>query len=169
MRADLLPKAVRDGPRRPNVCHSNAGRSSTVHPASSVPVRVRLYVRCASPYLTQKPPPGVLHPTGARCGGWREASLGGVQVSRQRPATSWKRQLSVSASSSVKQKYDDVAVPRNVRVGSWLCENAKTLNTLNRDRRSYSSKTVLRGSEPCDDRHRRTKIRSTDGRSRSAQ
>jgi hypothetical protein len=29
-------------------------------------------------------------------------------VSRQRPATSWKRQLSVSASSSVKQKYDDV-------------------------------------------------------------
>jgi hypothetical protein len=29
---------------------------------------------------------------------------------------------------------------RNVRNGSWLCENAKTLN---RDRRSYSSKTVL--------------------------
>jgi hypothetical protein len=28
----------------------------------------------------------------------------------------------------------------NVRFGSWLCENAKTLN---RDRRSYSSKTVL--------------------------
>ena len=28
----------------------------------------------------------------------------------------------------------------NVRLGSWLCENAKTLN---RDRRSYSSKTVL--------------------------
>ena len=28
----------------------------------------------------------------------------------------------------------------NVRYGSWLCENAKTLN---RDRRSYSSKTVL--------------------------
>jgi hypothetical protein len=28
----------------------------------------------------------------------------------------------------------------NVSVGSWLCENAKTLN---RDRRSYSSKTVL--------------------------
>jgi len=27
-----------------------------------------------------------------------------------------------------------------VRHGSWLCENAKTLN---RDRRSYSSKTVL--------------------------
>jgi hypothetical protein len=27
-----------------------------------------------------------------------------------------------------------------VRDGSWLCENAKTLN---RDRRSYSSKTVL--------------------------
>jgi hypothetical protein len=27
-----------------------------------------------------------------------------------------------------------------VRLGSWLCENAKTLN---RDRRSYSSKTVL--------------------------
>src|SRR5882757_5606924 len=27
----------------------------------------------------------------------------------------------------------------NVRFGSWLCENAKTLN---RDRRSYSSKTV---------------------------
>ena len=27
-----------------------------------------------------------------------------------------------------------------VRFGSWLCENAKTLN---RDRRSYSSKTVL--------------------------
>src|SRR6266404_3692233 len=26
----------------------------------------------------------------------------------------------------------------------------------------------LRGSEPCDDRHRRTKVRSTDGRSRSA-
>ena len=55
MRADLLPKAVRDGPRRPNVCHSNAGRSSTVHPVSRVPVRVRLYVRCASPYLTQNP------------------------------------------------------------------------------------------------------------------
>src|SRR3979490_358414 len=30
--------------------------------------------------------------------------------------------------------------PTNVRFGSWLCENAKTLN---RDRRSYSSKTVL--------------------------
>jgi hypothetical protein len=28
----------------------------------------------------------------------------------------------------------------DVRVGSWLCENAKTLN---RDRRSYSSKTAL--------------------------
>src|SRR6476661_5302349 len=28
----------------------------------------------------------------------------------------------------------------HVRNGSWLCENAKTLN---RDRRSYSSKTVL--------------------------
>src|ERR1700752_5050611 len=28
----------------------------------------------------------------------------------------------------------------HVRLGSWLCENAKTLN---RDRRSYSSKTVL--------------------------
>jgi hypothetical protein len=28
----------------------------------------------------------------------------------------------------------------NVAVGSWLCENAKTLN---RDRRSYSSKTAL--------------------------
>ena len=28
----------------------------------------------------------------------------------------------------------------HVREGSWLCENAKTLN---RDRRSYSSKTVL--------------------------
>jgi len=28
----------------------------------------------------------------------------------------------------------------NVRYGSWLCANAKTLN---RDRRSYSSKTVL--------------------------
>jgi hypothetical protein len=28
----------------------------------------------------------------------------------------------------------------NVRNGSWLCENAKTLN---RDRRSYSSKTAL--------------------------
>ena len=28
----------------------------------------------------------------------------------------------------------------NVRYGSWLCENAKPLN---RDRRSYSSKTVL--------------------------
>jgi len=28
----------------------------------------------------------------------------------------------------------------NVRLGSWLYENAKTLN---RDRRSYSSKTVL--------------------------
>ena len=28
----------------------------------------------------------------------------------------------------------------HVRVGSWLCENAKTLN---RNRRSYSSKTVL--------------------------
>jgi hypothetical protein len=28
----------------------------------------------------------------------------------------------------------------DVRSGSWLCENAKTLN---RDRRSYSSKTVL--------------------------
>jgi hypothetical protein len=30
--------------------------------------------------------------------------------------------------------------PGEVRFGSWLCENAKTLN---RDRRSYSSKTVL--------------------------
>jgi hypothetical protein len=30
--------------------------------------------------------------------------------------------------------------PTEVRFGSWLCENAKTLN---RDRRSYSSKTVL--------------------------
>src|SRR6266478_8949704 len=29
---------------------------------------------------------------------------------------------------------------RAFRFGSWLCENAKTLN---RDRRSYSSKTVL--------------------------
>jgi hypothetical protein len=29
---------------------------------------------------------------------------------------------------------------RDVGCGSWLCENAKTLN---RDRRSYSSKTVL--------------------------
>jgi len=29
---------------------------------------------------------------------------------------------------------------QRVRFGSWLCENAKTLN---RDRRSYSSKTVL--------------------------
>jgi hypothetical protein len=29
---------------------------------------------------------------------------------------------------------------RDFRFGSWLCENAKTLN---RDRRSYSSKTVL--------------------------
>jgi hypothetical protein len=29
---------------------------------------------------------------------------------------------------------------RNVRYGSWLCKNAKTLN---RDRRSYSSKTAL--------------------------
>ena len=28
----------------------------------------------------------------------------------------------------------------NVRSGSWLCENAKTLN---RDRRNYSSKTTL--------------------------
>jgi hypothetical protein len=28
----------------------------------------------------------------------------------------------------------------HVRFGSWLCENAKTLN---RDRRSYSSKTTL--------------------------
>src|SRR6266404_6508608 len=28
----------------------------------------------------------------------------------------------------------------DVRIGSWLCENAKTLN---RNRRSYSSKTVL--------------------------
>jgi hypothetical protein len=28
----------------------------------------------------------------------------------------------------------------DVRFGSWLCENAKTLE---RDRRSYSSKTVL--------------------------
>jgi hypothetical protein len=28
----------------------------------------------------------------------------------------------------------------HVRCGSWLCENAKTLN---RDRRGYSSKTVL--------------------------
>jgi hypothetical protein len=35
-----------------------------------------------------------------------------------------------------------VALPviRHVRFGSWLCENAKTLN---RDRRSYSSKTDL--------------------------
>ena len=30
--------------------------------------------------------------------------------------------------------------PRYFRYGSWLCENAKTLN---RDRRTYSSKTVL--------------------------
>jgi len=30
--------------------------------------------------------------------------------------------------------------PRYFRYGSWLCENAKTLN---RDRRSYSSKTAL--------------------------
>jgi hypothetical protein len=29
---------------------------------------------------------------------------------------------------------------QDVRVGSWLCENAKTLDG---DRRSYSSKTVL--------------------------
>ena len=33
-----------------------------------------------------------------------------------------------------------VAQARNVRYGSWLCENAKALN---RDRKSYSSKTVL--------------------------
>ena len=33
-----------------------------------------------------------------------------------------------------------VLIGLNVREGSWLCENAKTLN---RDRRSYSSKTVL--------------------------
>jgi hypothetical protein len=31
-------------------------------------------------------------------------------------------------------------LPAYVGLGSWLCENAKTLN---RDRRSYSSKTVL--------------------------
>jgi hypothetical protein len=31
-------------------------------------------------------------------------------------------------------------IEKEVRFGSWLCENAKTLN---RDRRSYSSKTVL--------------------------
>jgi hypothetical protein len=30
--------------------------------------------------------------------------------------------------------------PANVGSGSWLCENAKTLDG---DRRSYSSKTVL--------------------------
>jgi hypothetical protein len=32
----------------------------------------------------------------------------------------------------------------DVCFGSWLCENAKTLN---RDRRSYSSKTVLVGQQ----------------------
>jgi hypothetical protein len=32
------------------------------------------------------------------------------------------------------------ARPRHVRDGSWLCKNAKKLN---RDRRSYSSKTAL--------------------------
>ena len=31
-------------------------------------------------------------------------------------------------------------IEKEVRFGSWLCENAKTLNG---DRRSYSSKTVL--------------------------
>ncbi len=35
---------------------------------------------------------------------------------------------------------DNSADAYDVRLGSWLCENAKTLN---RDRRSYSSKTVL--------------------------
>ena len=35
---------------------------------------------------------------------------------------------------------DDFRHDGNDRSGSWLCENAKTLN---RDRRSYSSKTVL--------------------------
>jgi hypothetical protein len=34
----------------------------------------------------------------------------------------------------------DVGLLAEVRVGSWLCENAKTLN---HDRRSCSSKTVL--------------------------
>jgi hypothetical protein len=34
----------------------------------------------------------------------------------------------------------DAVIRPDVRCGSWLCENAKTLN---RDRRSYSSKTVL--------------------------
>jgi hypothetical protein len=34
----------------------------------------------------------------------------------------------------------DYPVVFNVRIGSWLCENAKTLN---RDRRTCSSKTVL--------------------------
>jgi hypothetical protein len=34
----------------------------------------------------------------------------------------------------------DLIVSIHVRSGSWLCENAKTLN---RDRRSYSPKTVL--------------------------
>jgi hypothetical protein len=40
------------------------------------------------------------------------------------------RPLTISKHASVQ----------HVRSGSWLCENAKTLN---RDRRSYSSKTVL--------------------------
>jgi hypothetical protein len=44
----------------------------------------------------------------------------------------------------ISVRYESAAVrdlnPIYVRVGSWLCENAKTLN---RDRRSYSSKTVL--------------------------
>ena len=33
-----------------------------------------------------------------------------------------------------------VVSPADVRFGSWLCKNAKTLN---RDRRNYSSKTAL--------------------------
>ena len=35
---------------------------------------------------------------------------------------------------------DNSADAYDVRLGSWLCENAKTFN---RDRRSYSSKTAL--------------------------
>jgi hypothetical protein len=41
---------------------------------------------------------------------------------------------------AVRYAQPSKSVHRNVRFGSWLCENAKTLN---RDRRSYSSKTVL--------------------------
>jgi hypothetical protein len=41
---------------------------------------------------------------------------------------------------AVRYAQPSKSVHCNVRCGSWLCENAKTLN---RDRRSYSSRTVL--------------------------